>query len=338
MLFIDDIYEQLGAMLHPSNTIKSRSTGEALKYYYMVTLIPLLITLAIIAFFGSALTGILSAFQMGSLSTLTTASTLIAIGIAVLFLWVVEPVMLLIDAAILQVIGGNLFKSFKGRFSDTLSALVYASCAVTLFIWLIFIPFVGIVIISVLGIWSLILQIIGLAKLQKISRLSAFAIIIGVGILIGIIADVLVFGLAAMFSLGVFSTGGTSSFASTTCIPSSGYYCTISSYPHGGNILATIGQSTGTKWGAWAYYFCSGCSIGMQGPIGTYTTEPSMPSGGVKSVVLATPARTSDAVGTVVAGTIWVCYTNATYITSTCTSGSNSVNFVQIATLTAKST
>jgi hypothetical protein len=154
--------------------------------------------------------------------------------------------------------------------------------------------------------------------------------------------------LGSLFSLGVFST---SSFASTACIPSSGYYCSVTSFTHGpsANIVASIGQSTGASWAGWGYSFCAGCTLGATGPstLGwntLVTAYNALPSGGQVTVVLS-PASTqgvTTGVGAVVSGTIWVCWSNG-YIAgnsiSSCTaSTSNTMNYAQIATLTAKST
>jgi len=148
--------------------------------------------------------------------------------------------------------------------------------------------------------------------------------------------------LGSLFSLGVFST---SSFLGTACIPSSGYYCSITQYTHGTNIIASIGQSSGTNWNTFGYYFCSGCLIGNSGPSSyTYNVPLSgntLASGATTSVLLLVPSTASGSVGTVVTGTIWVCWMAASYLVSSsgpCTALGNTVNFVQIATLSAKAT
>jgi hypothetical protein len=148
--------------------------------------------------------------------------------------------------------------------------------------------------------------------------------------------------LGSLFSLGVFST---SSFLGTACIPSAGYYCSITSYTHGTNVIASIGQSTGTAWTTFGYYFCSGCTLGSSGP-SSYTyniplTTNSLASGGTATVMLGVPTTTSGSVGTVVTGSVWICWTSASYLVSAsgpCTSTGNTVNFVQLATLSAKAT
>jgi hypothetical protein len=154
--------------------------------------------------------------------------------------------------------------------------------------------------------------------------------------------------LGSLFSLGVFNGGGAT--LPNACIPSSGYYCSISSYIHGAaaSVVAVIGQSTGTSWAEWGYYFCSACSTGANGPSGvTYNVVSStglspLNSGGQTTVVLPT-GQSSAAIGTGVSGTIWICWAPATAGTlssasAPCTATSGIVNFVRIATLTAKAT
>jgi hypothetical protein len=98
------------------------------------------------------------------------------------------------------------------------------------------------------------------------------------------------------------------------------------------------------SWNAFAYFFCSGCTIGSAGPSGaTYNNAPAsttMASGSTQSVYLLIPGTAPTTVGAVVSGSIWVCWTALGYtMTTTCTaSGTGPVNFAQIATLTAKAT
>jgi len=92
------------------------------------------------------------------------------------------------------------------------------------------------------------------------------------------------------------------------------------------------------------YYFCpynsgDNCTIGINGPEGvSYNiSSTAFNSGEEKNVSLVPPAGVLSKAGAEVSGYLWVCWTNSTYLTPSCTSGSNTVNFVQIATLTAKS-
>jgi len=82
---------------------------------------------------------------------------------------------------------------------------------------------------------------------KKFKAQSAMEYLMTYGWAILIIAVVL----GALFSLGVFS--GTS-LLGTTCIASSGYYCS-GLVLHGGTLSFTFGQNTGVNWAAANVFF-----------------------------------------------------------------------------------
>jgi hypothetical protein len=148
--------------------------------------------------------------------------------------------------------------------------------------------------------------------------------------------------IGSLYSMGVFSSSST---INTSCVPSSGYYCSVSSFSHGNNVIASVGQNMGVQWGSWGYTFCSGCIIGAAGPssmaYNTMVTGGNSLSPGAQVMVsLPVPATTPNSVGAVVSGSIWVCWSNGWGISGnagSCTpSGTNSVNYARIATVTAK--
>ena len=159
--------------------------------------------------------------------------------------------------------------------------------------------------------------------------------------------------LGALFSLGVFS--GTS-LLGTTCIASSGYYCSGLVYSHTNNqITATIGQSTGaTYYGVAIAYAPQGTATTSGIPSISFSaistvSSPSLSSntlmsGQTVSVSLTVPGYSAPvAVGTTTAGSIWLAYSTSSSASSTlCTGSASSISsscqFTQIATLTAKAT
>jgi len=151
--------------------------------------------------------------------------------------------------------------------------------------------------------------------------------------------------LGALFSLGVFS--GTS-LLGTTCIASSGYYCSGLVYSHTNNqITATIGQSTGaTYYGVGIAYVPQGTATTNGVPSATFLGIPgnTLASGQTVSVSLTVPGYSAPvAVGTTTAGSIWLAYSTSSSASGTlCTGPANSISsncqFTQIATLTAKAT
>ena len=341
MIFIDEIKEQLNVMLHPGSAIKSRSVGDSLKYYYKLAFIPMVLSLILVYIAGAALGSVMSFLGMSALSS---SSIMLILGLILLLILVLEPIGLFINAAILQAIGGNLFKAFKGRYNDTFSAITYASCTGILFIWVLVVPLIGFLIFAILGVWSFIIEIIGIAKMQKVSRLAAFAIIIGAGIIVGIVADFFVFGLGALFSLGAFSNHV---LVGSTCVPSQGFYCSYPAYSHTtGQLTVTVGQSTGTNWEAWGIAFApAGSNIATSGSpdVQYYAMNGSLDSGARETVAL--PAGANVQVGSSISGTIWTCYYTTTGAgvvggMGSCTpangSGQSSAYYVQIATVNAE--
>src|SRR5271157_4413364 len=98
--------------------------------------------------------------------------------------------------------------------------------------------------------------------------------------------------LAALFSLGVFST---STFINTSCIPASGYYCNISQYTHGNaNIIITVGQSGGNNWNYVVLAYApqgtaSSSGIPSVNGVNTIYLSSGIPSGGEETETFNSP-------------------------------------------------
>ncbi len=166
MIFADQIRKQIDVMLHPRKAIKEgMSIGDAFRYYYKVGIISMIITSVIVA--G------LSSWPYG-------------LGVFV-ELVALTPLGIIIEAALLQVIGYNLFRVFKGKFSDSLTAAVYSSSIFVLFSWLLLIPGINIVFIAIFAVWQFIVLIIGLAQVHKTTALTSFGIILVTCIILAVI-------------------------------------------------------------------------------------------------------------------------------------------------------
>ncbi len=150
--------------------------------------------------------------------------------------------------------------------------------------------------------------------------------------------------LGALFSLGVFSGA---SLIGTTCVASPGYYCSGVTYSHStGNILFTIGQSTGLNWVNTAFIYApQGTASTTNAPSVTFANDIGGLYSGQQTTISWGVSSTSTAVGTITAGTIWACYTTtssgnaiagAVQAAGSCNAIANTVYYVQIATLTAK--
>ena len=152
--------------------------------------------------------------------------------------------------------------------------------------------------------------------------------------------------LGALFSLGVFSGA---SLIGTSCIASPGFYCSGVTYSHtSGNVVFTIGQSTGTNWVSTAFIYApQGTGSTANAPSVLFANQMSGLYSGQTSAIswpVSTPATT--AIGAITAGSIWACYTTTTsgnvmplpgaQAAGTCNGLGNTVYYVQLATVTAK--
>jgi hypothetical protein len=180
---------------------------------------------------------------------------------------------------------------------------------------------------------------------RRLKAQSAMEYLMTYGWAILIIAVVL----GALFSLGVFSGA---SLIGNACIAGPGYYCGSTTLMHGtGAMTAQVGQSTGSSWANSIIVFVAqGSSIGTNGfPIvytaGNYAVSNGLVSGQLQTETFTGAIAAASAVGTPLAGAIWACYVTTpsaayiTYLTGTgggCYSGTNTVYYTQIATLTTK--
>lgn len=178
---------------------------------------------------------------------------------------------------------------------------------------------------------------------------SAMEYLMTYGWAILIIAVVMV----ALFSLGII--GGTGNLP-TQCTAPSGYQCTTPVLSHtSGNVIVTVGQTTGTNWAtANFFYVPQGTSsnngvptdIGTQGSLaagatvvtvggistGAYGNGEAMgplSSGQTNTIQLGVVAPAGVNVGGSEAGQIWVAYT-------TSTGGASNVYYAQVGTITLK--
>jgi len=191
MIIVDELKEGINIMLHPkSATQKKRKIGEALAFYYKMSIIPLIlyIILALVVLPNSA----------AGLSTLSAGlfSGMLAI-FSILILLIIIPISLFVDAFLYHIFG-KLFKVFSNPYSNTFTATVYGLVPTILFYWLIPIP-LGSLVLIIFEIWAFIVMIFALANQQKTSALKAFAVIIVTAIIIGIIAFII--GLGTILSL-----------------------------------------------------------------------------------------------------------------------------------------
>lgn len=188
MILVDEIKNQIQVMLHPSENIKSMNVGEAIFYYYKIMIIPLILYVIMSLVFKSYITSLLSALP----SSMAAFGPTLFLVFSVLEFLIGYPIGILITAGLVQFIGKNLLKILKGEYSDTVSALTYSSSVIVLVVWLGYVPILGTLVAFIFDIWSLIVCIIGLAKLNKTSGLAAFGALVATAIIVGIVIVVFI--------------------------------------------------------------------------------------------------------------------------------------------------
>jgi len=177
MIIVDELKEGFNIMLHPkSATQKERKIGEALLFYYKISIIPLLLyiilSLVILIYLAGLSPTAMFFFGMSAMS-----------GILVFLL--IIPISIFVIAFISQIFG-RLFKVFKNPYSNTFTATVYGALPTILFYWLGLLP-LGSSVLIIFELWTFIIMVFALAKQQKTSIIKAFAVTIITLITVGII-------------------------------------------------------------------------------------------------------------------------------------------------------
>jgi hypothetical protein len=185
-----------GFLLEPSKTFdatKGENLNEAIKYYAVIAAIYSAIFAILLAFVGTLFGSMMGGRNLGMLMG-AGAGAGAAIIFFVLFM-ILAIIGAFISGAILHIfvyiVGGR-----KG-ISQTIKAVMYGSTPGLLLGW---IPIIG----FIAGIWSLVLEILGIRQLQELTTGRAIlAVLIPI-----IIIVILTIVIAAMFATYMFRTGG----------------------------------------------------------------------------------------------------------------------------------
>ena len=196
-----EFHSAIGLMLSPgSQTKKSMKMGEAFAYYYKATLIPLVAYIVI----SLILSAVLVSTAGAVLSSIPYVAPLIgvvgivsAITVPIVVVWILIPLFAIIWAGVLQIVG-KCMGVFKSDYENTLSAVVYGRFPVALFSFLWAIPFASLL-MPIFDLWSLVVQVIGLANQQKIKWPAAFGMIIISGTIVVAVLSVV----AALFLIAI---------------------------------------------------------------------------------------------------------------------------------------
>lgn len=194
---MDFIEKAKGFLFEPSKTFdacKDESLNEAIKYYAIIALIFSAI---------SALLFVIASTLFGSMMGLGNLGMMFGAGAGIMSA-VLIFVMLFVMFIIGAFIGGAILHIFVyivgGRkgIAQTLKAVMYGGTPMLLFGW---IPYIG----FIASIWSLILEVIGIQKLQELTTVRAVIAVVVIPVIVAVILAIL---LAAFIAAFVFSIGG----------------------------------------------------------------------------------------------------------------------------------
>ena len=164
MIFVDETKKAIDIILLKDKNPKAMGVGEAFGFYYKASLIPMILTIIVAAILGSVIGGVFGSI-FGVLSTgilsgiLSLGFSVVAIIFVIIMFWIITPISILITSLIYHLFG-VLLKQYKQGYNATLSALVYAEMVTVLLFFLLGIPFLGIVIAIIVGIWGLVSVIV----------------------------------------------------------------------------------------------------------------------------------------------------------------------------------
>jgi hypothetical protein len=186
------IFSKIGKAFASPNDLfratKAEGVWPALKYYWTVLLVPMIITSVFlyVAFqwILSQLVVVIGGIEGAEELVLAATTEMLPyiIGGVVIFTLIVMPILAFVFAGIFHV----FIKAFRGqgRYADTFKAGVYSSTPSTLFGWVPFLNFLFMI-------WSFILSIFGIASYHKISKgrafLSILTTVVALGLLVWIV-------------------------------------------------------------------------------------------------------------------------------------------------------
>ncbi|MGC8662775.1 MAG: hypothetical protein ACP5RT_03250 [Candidatus Micrarchaeia archaeon] len=242
---LKDTYgKAIDIMFHPdSSTKKSMRIGEALAFYYTLAIIPLILSIIVTMviyipanlFFGGATKGIM-------------------LLIMVLTYLVFTPLGLIINSEIYNLIIKGLFKMYNQGYDAVFTAFTYGAIPLILTYWLLRVPFIGMALILLSGLWGFIVEIIAISNLLSMSRLKALGTILLNSIVLVIIIYFIIFviGLSAI-SLGLISPKSLSTMG--TMNTNYGLTTTAQSSPSNPNPQpeTNLGNATGIYQGQRVY-------------------------------------------------------------------------------------
>jgi hypothetical protein len=193
MIFVDELKSGFEVMLHPSKKTKKRiKTGEALKYYYKFSFIPMILEIILSILILNSVPLYMQPLPQG-------IGVVVLVMISVVLFWMLMPLGIVVFAAIIQVIG-RLFGMFKGKYSDSLTSVVYGALPGAGLFWLADLPVIGAAVLIVAFVWGLYVTVAALSNQQGTRKLGAFGVILVSGVVLFVIALALLMILGLLFA------------------------------------------------------------------------------------------------------------------------------------------
>ena len=166
-------------MLTPGKAAKKVHTlGEALKLYYIISVIPFILYLV----FGLALSAYVGVAAFNYLPIisapgLTSTLSIAVVSSAILLFFILVPIGIAIDAFIFQLVGRFFLNAWKGQYPKTFTAVTFSVLPVVFFYWFLLLPGLNALYIIVVPIWAMVLLVISLASQQGITRLNSALVV-----------------------------------------------------------------------------------------------------------------------------------------------------------------
>jgi hypothetical protein len=184
MEYIDKLRLWMDAMAHPGKATK-RALGvkEALRLYYSLAVIPIVLGLIVMYAVGG-----FNPFSASSMSMSKAVPPLFGVhnihnvatgvGYTLLLFLIITPFDMLVNSAIYHLLIGKLFKIYNKRYSKVFAAVFFGALPALLVDWLYPAGILGVVIISIFGLWGLVVEIIALSNQLGMSRIKALGTIV----------------------------------------------------------------------------------------------------------------------------------------------------------------
>jgi hypothetical protein len=177
MKYVDYLRFWIDVLAHPGKATK-RALGvkAALKLYYLLSIIPLVLGLVVVyAVGGFNPFSTSSPGMFGFVYPAQSAYRLAAgVGYILLLFLVIIPLDILINSGIYHLLMGKLFKFYNKDYAKVFTAALYGVLPALLVYWLYPAGLLGLVIIGIFGLWGFIVEIIAFSNQLGMSRFKAF--------------------------------------------------------------------------------------------------------------------------------------------------------------------